>query len=302
MLFNHPIAVSCSCDYSCFHHAKAHDVQYIEVQLPEKPFDPGQFRDMINTGRLRPVAFRMPPSAGLGTGAFNPEDWEKWLHLLHQSTDEKGRRLICSGRKVPLGIIFEYLDRHPTDFSALQDFKDQYVKTIASQLEEIQKLCRPLGFELYLENAPMGGEHYFEPGRADLYPALRTPRHLLEIAENTGVRLCFDTANACITSNVLTYMHRSRSLFAGATEQEITHRTNNWVDFYQQIQKHVGLVRLSYAHSWGDTKTTHHIPFPPSAYGELIQFAELIREQTPVILPGEHLEEMIQTLHQLKKS
>ena len=302
MLFNHPIAVKCSCDYSCFHQTKAHDIRLVEIQLPEKPFNSEEFRDMTKTSRIQPIAFRMPLSMGLGTDEFNLTDWEKWLQLLDQCAGEEHRRLICFGAMIPLGIIFEYLDRHPTDFSALQDFKNQYVKKIVFQLEEIQNLCQPLGFELYLENAPMGGEHYFEPGRADLYPALRTPRHLTEIAEKTGIHLCFDTANACITSNVLTYMHRSRSLFAGATEQEITHATNNWVDFYKQIKNHVGLVRLSYAFSWGDTKTTHHIPFPPNAYKELIQFAELIHEQTPIILPYEHLEEMVQTLHQLKKS
>jgi hypothetical protein len=152
----------------------------------------------------------------------------------------------------------------------------------------------------------MGEEAYFEPGRSLLYPALRTPRHLLSIAETTGAKICFDTANARITSNALTYMHRSRSLFAGATEQEILGATSTWINFYQQVKAQTGLICLSYAISWGDTSDANHIPFPDSAYSELIHFAEQVDEQIPIVLAAKNdkngFKAMLDSLHQLKKS
>jgi hypothetical protein len=252
---------------------------------------------------VEPIAFRMPASMGLGTASFRIEAWNGWLETLAEAGFGEGLFIICHGAPVPLGLIFEYLDARPTDFNALRDFKTEYVAAIADQLKRIRETADRLNFRLLIENAPMGSDQYFEPGQSLLYPALRTPRHLLQIAEEAGIGLLLDTAHARITSNALTYMHRSRSLFAGATEHEIMSAPSDWVEFCRQVKDQVELVRLSYAVSWGDTPETKHIPFPSSAYGELIRFAELtLEENVPVILGSPELERMLQTLQELKKS
>jgi len=306
MLFTNLIAAQCPLNYHLLHQLSLDGLKQVEVMLMEDEYTTDELKEMFGLAKVTPIAFRMPPSLGLGTSSFSMQKCEAWLNTLAPVFQTDERHVIFHGSGIPLGMIFSYLDERPTDFNALTDFKADYVKTIIEQLEKIKEIAEPLGITLHLENAPMGSEAYFEPGQSKLYPALRTPRHLLNIAEETGIKLLFDTAHARITSNVLTYMHRSRSLFAGATEQEILSTPSSWIDYYKQVKPHVSIIRLSYAISWGDTPVTNHIPFPESAYAELIAFAETVDPNTPIILPmGEgkgNIDQMMQTLKNLKRT
>jgi hypothetical protein len=305
MLFANPIAAECPLALACLNQAKNSGLRFVSIQLPDEWMPPEEGKKALELADIRPLALRAPSSLGLGTSDFRQAEWEKWIHTLSALSPD-GQKLILHGSPIPLGLIFEYLDKRPTDFHALGDFKSAYIEKIMQQVQQIKGMADEYGIQLYLENAPMGGEAYFEPGRTLLYPSLRTPRHLLQIAETMGIGICFNSANARITSNALTYMHRSRSLFAGATEEEITGAADSWIDFYQRVKTHTGLIRLSYAISWGDTPHTTHIPFPESSYPELIQFAEQVNENIPVILalrdPKSGLKPMLDVLYQLKKS
>jgi sugar phosphate isomerase/epimerase len=305
MLFANPIAATLPLDYHRLKQAADNGVSLIEIQLPAEPYSAAELKEIIQMARVTPIAFRVPEKMVLGTSSFQLDEWSRLQESLADVFTTDTRFVILHGATVPLGVIFEYLDARPTDFNALKDFKTEYVERIIDQLNQLAPLAQKWGIQLLIENAPMGSESYFEPGRAMIYPALRTPRHLLQIAEATDAKLLFDTAHARITSNVLTYMHRSRSMFAGATETEIRSAASSWVDFYQQVKESVGLVRLSYAISWGDTPETSHIPFPETAFTELISFAETVDENVPVTLGTlhrrEHLSNMLETLHGLKK-
>jgi sugar phosphate isomerase/epimerase len=306
MLFSNPIAAAGTLDFHLLNQIAQSGVKKVEIQLPDERYTAEEVKEIIRLAGVEPVAFRMPNRLGLGTASFDLSEWTYWLETVAASFPGSGLSIICHGAPVPLGVIFEYLDARPTDFNALQDFKEAYVGTIIQQLKEIKVVADKLKLRLLIENAPMGSDRYFEPGQSMLYPALRTPRHLLQIVEEAEVGLLLDTAHARISSNVLTYMHRSRSLFAGATEKEIMSAPADWVEFCKQVKGKTGLIRLSYAVSWGDTPETKHIPFPSAAYSELIRFAEQLEDgNTPVILVAgnsEGLKHMLRSLHDLKKS
>lgn len=306
MLFVNPISATTSLDLHQWHQVTGVGLTSLEIQLPDERYPAEEIRELTQIAGVTPIGFRAPKKMGLGTPSFSIDQWKYWLKTIHQVMGAKQTYLICHGATVPLGAFFEYLDARPTDFNALHDFKTQYVERMILQIQQLEKESFDMGIQLLVENLPMGGEIYFEPGQSTIYPALRTPRHLLQITDATTAKLCFDTANARITSNVLTYMHRSRSIFAGATEKEILSATKNWVDFYKQVKDHVALIRLSYAISWGDTPQTTHLPFPASAYGELLSFAEQVEEGLPITLATgtqpEGLKQMLQTLHELKRS
>jgi hypothetical protein len=304
MLFQNPIASASRFDLHQLHEIGQTEIKNVEITFPEDETRLDESEEMLKGTQVTPIAFRMPETMGLGTNHFSLEKWKPYLETAGKLLGSTNRFLIVHGACVPLGQIFEYLDAHPREFHALQDYKTEYVKTATEQIHQLLPLAKELNLQLLLENAPMGNEAYFEPGRSMLYPALRTPHHLLQIAEKTGIKLCFNTANARIATNVLTYMHRSRSMFAGATEKEILSSPSNWIFFYDQIKHYVGFIRLSYAVSWGDLPETTHIPFPESAYDELLFFAETVNENLPVSLAvqNEHaLRQMLHTLHALKK-
>lgn len=305
MLFSNPISATLSLDLHRLHQARDAGLKLVELQLPEDHYTAEELKEIIQLSRITPIAFRMPKRLGLGTPSFSLDEWKYWLETLDSVLLSDKRQVVCHGATIPLGAIFEYLDQRPTDFNALHDFKTQYVERTISQIQQLEGTLKELGIQLLIENSPMGGDYYFEPGQSAIYPALRTPRHLLQIIEATEAKLCFDTAHARITSNVLTYMHRSRSIFAGATEKEILSSTKSWIDFYTQVKPHVSLVRLSYAASWGDTPETAHIPFPSTAYAELLTFAEQVEDEVFISLAGqthEQLRQMLDTLRDLKRS
>ncbi|MFC7440607.1 hypothetical protein [Laceyella putida] len=304
MLFTNPIAIHCPVHFHDLHHVASIGCSQIELQLPGEAYSAAELMEMLQSTGLTPIAFRAPASLGLGSSHFPLEQWKHWLRLIGQLNLE-APRLVCHAAPVPLGMIFEYMDERPMDFNSMQDMKSELVSRIVTQLHQLHELGKSANIQLLIENAPMGGEAYFEPGHSMLYPVLRTPRHLVHLAEQAPVRICFDTAYARIASNVLTYMHRSRSLFAGATEQEILNAPNDWLRFHEECRAEIGMVRLGYAISWGDTSTTCHIPFPESAYGELIHFAELVDPEVPIVLAvggKEKLQQTLNTLHHLKRS
>ncbi|MBA4493167.1 TIM barrel protein [Paenactinomyces guangxiensis] len=306
MLFSNPVSITSPLDLHRLHQIADEGINRVELQLPEDRYTATELSEMLKLGKVTPIAFRMPNYLGLGTSSFSVDEWKYWFETIDPVLDTEHRHIICHGAAVPLGAIFEYLDARPADFNALHDFKTQYVERMISQIQQLGKLAKDRGIQLLIENTPVGGHAYFEPGQSTIYPALRTPRHLLQIVEATEAKICFDTAHARITSNVLTYMHRSRSMFAAATEKEILSSTKTWIDFYKEIKPHVALIRLSYAISWGDTPQTCHIPFPSSAYEELISFAEQADDQVPISIAAgrtkDELKQMLQTLHDLKRS
>lgn len=304
MLFSNPIAVQANAELHQLRLALDQGFHEVELQLPSTRYSQEELSDLFQVTQTRPIAFRAPENMPLGKGLFNREDWQYWLETAAALLEESAHRyFICHGATVTLGEVFDYLDARPRDFNALHDYKTRYVETIIDQLKELDAIARSLDIQLLIENAPMGGTEYFEPGRDRIHPALRTPRHLLRIVEATGAGICLDTAHARITSHILSYMHRSRSLFAAATEKEVLNATRNWIEFYEQVSKHTALVRLSFAISWGDTDTTHHIPFPEGAYPELLDFADRVHPELPIILPvqKENLKEMAEPLLRLKK-
>ncbi|OYD07681.1 hypothetical protein [Paludifilum halophilum] len=305
MLFSNPLVAASTAELHELHQISNQDIKRTELQLPSTRYTREDLKDLFRTTDTAPVAFRAPEHLGLGKSRFSPEEWESWFHTVAPLFSGEPGYFVCHGATVALGEVFEFLDERPRDFNALHDYKTQYVENMIDQLRRLEEIAEPLGIQLLLENTPIGGDEYFEPGKERIHPALRTPRHLLRVAEATGTRVCFDTAHARITSNVFTYMHRSRSLFAAATEKEILNATRSWIQFYESIKDITGLVRLSYAVSWGDTPQTAHIPFPEAAYAELLDFAEQIDPETPVILAGgnsEHrLKQMLETLRELKK-
>ncbi|SEN04902.1 sugar phosphate isomerase/epimerase family protein [Lihuaxuella thermophila] len=306
MLFSNPISATLSLDLHRLHQVRDTGITRVELQLPEDHYTAEEIKEIIDLTGITPVAFRMPKRLGMGTPSFSVDEWKYWLETVDSVLLSDQRQVVCHGATVPLGAIFEYLDQRPTDFNALHDFKTQYVERVISQIQQLEGTLKELGIQLLIENSPMGSDSYFEPGQSAIYPALRTPRHLLQIIEATDAKLCLDTAHARITSNVLTYMHRSRSMFAGATEKEILSSTKSWIDFYTQVKPHVSLIRLSYAVSWGDTPETAHIPFPASAYGELLTFAEQVDNEVCITLAAgqthEQLTQMLNTLRDLKRS
>ncbi|MDR6225032.1 hypothetical protein [Desmospora profundinema] len=304
MLFSNPITAQADAELHQMRQVRDQGIHDIELQLPSTRYSREELSDLFQITQTRPVAFRAPENMPLGKGPINLEDWEYWLETAALLFEESPHRyFICHGAAVTLGEVFDYLDARPRDFNALHDYKTRYVETIIDQLKQLEEKARSLDIRLLIENAPMGGTEYFEPGRDRIHPALRTPRHLLRIAEATGTGICLDTAHARITSHVLSYMHRSRSLFAAATEKEILNATRTWIQFYEQVSNRTSLVRLSFAISWGDTDTTHHVPFPEGAYPELLDFADQVDPNLPIILPvnKNQLKEMAEPLLRLKK-
>ncbi|SDW13900.1 hypothetical protein SAMN05444487_101371 [Marininema mesophilum] len=261
------------------------DFQWAEIPLPNTTSVWSTLHDHVQKTEIQPIAFRAPDRFGLGA---NFPKKEEWIHLFETIAPLFGGRyrfLICHGTTVTLDEVFAYLDARPRDFNALHDYKTNYVEQVIEQLQYLTILAKPYGIHMTIENAPMGGTTYFEPDKGYIHPALRTPRHLLRIVEATEVKLCFDTSYARITSNALSYMRRSRSLFAAATEKEILNAASDWNQFYSQVKSATSLIRLSSSLSWGDTPDTCHIPFTSSTEPELLKFSELVSPKTPIILP-----------------
>ncbi|MCS1350485.1 hypothetical protein [Mechercharimyces sp. CAU 1602] len=304
MLFSNLLAATTPLHMHSLHHMHKHGLDHVVIQLPEERYEYAELEEIFAVTKTKPQAFRMPHSLGLGTHHFPLEDWKYWLTTTAPLLDQKSAGIIVHGSTVALGDIFAYLDKRPRQFHALHDYKTQYVERFIEQLLTLQQIAHPLGISLLVENAPMGGSYYFEPGNNAIHPALRTPRHLLRITEATKAKLCFHSAHARVTSHALSYMHRSRSLFGAATEKEILNASRTWIDFYEKVKEKTALVLLSYATSWGDTPETNRIPFPASTYPELLQFAEVVHEQVPIALDLQgndlYVKQMMDTLRQLK--
>ncbi|PTX64877.1 hypothetical protein C8P63_10196 [Melghirimyces profundicolus] len=299
MLFSNPTAAQTEAELHQLHQVADQGFKRTVIQLPSSRYNREELLNLFRITDTKPIAFRAPRELTLGKAKnFNEEAWSYWFHTVASLYPDDAGHFICHGSAVTLGELFEFLDQRPRNFNALHDYKTQYVETVIDQLKRLEAIARPLGIRLLLENAPMGAPAYFEPGKGRICPALRTPRHLLRVTEATETRICFDAAHARITSNVFTYMHRSRSLFAAATEKEILNATRDWPQFYQQIKEQTAMVRLSYAVSWGDTPQSLHIPFPETAYPELLEFAETLNPRIPVVLPStteKNLREMMKT-------
>ncbi|SFS81923.1 hypothetical protein [Marininema halotolerans] len=257
---------------------------WAEFSLPESPDHWITFAEDLHKSQIKPMAFSAPLQFNLG-GHFHRDEWNQLFHTFSPLLTPEYPFLICRGTTVTLKELFTYLDDHPRDFHAFQDYKSHYVDRIINQLQDLVTMAKAYGIQVILENAPMGSPFYFEPGQGHIHPALRTPRHLRRIAKATGVKLCFDTAYARITSNALTYMNQSRSLFAGATEKEIQHAPADWNQFFSQVKSVTALIRLSSSLSWGDSPETCHIPFRPDTESELRTFLKQVSADTPILLP-----------------
>ncbi|MCF6092794.1 sugar phosphate isomerase/epimerase [Microaerobacter geothermalis] len=309
MLFNKPIATLVLPDIHEMKLAKESGLSSIVFQLDHGDYMADELKELIQFVHMNVDALRIPQDLALGLDDLNLKGLVQIIQLAGEICTSKPGMVILHSHTVTLGEIFEYLEKHARDFQALQDFKDHWVNKIISQIRSLIPIAQKNQVILALENAPMGGMEYFESGHGYIHPALRTPRHLKSIVKETGIKLCFDTANARITTNALTYMKRSRSLFAGATENEILSSPSNWLDFYKEIKEDVAMILLSDSISWGDTATTSHIPFREDHFPELLSFAEMLEGNIPIALslnetgkPGEQLQKMMQILHQLKPS
>lgn len=311
MLFKGRLGVLSSFDYHALRKIYDKGIKQVTLELVHVDYTADELRDMMKMTQVRPIAVRLPQVFHLGHRAVDMDSLTQLLDTLGSAFEDSRPFIILETKAVALGEIFEYFETKPGDFKALYDFKEVWVENIIHTCTQIKAVADQHHLPLLIENVPMGGPHYFEPGQAKIYPALRTPRHLLKIAEQTGIGLCFHTGNARISTNVLHYMKRSRSVFAAATEEEILTAPVDWLEFYEQIRDHVQLIHLCDSLSWGDTAGSNNIPFRSDHIPELLKFAEQLEEPIPPIVlhlresdedqqPSLYLEQMLQTLTELK--
>jgi hypothetical protein len=310
MLFKNRVGALTPLDFHQLRKMSEADIKKVTLELSRFDYSAKELEEMLSINPLQPIAVRLPSIFHLGYQAIDFTSLEKLMDCLSTAFSGQKIAVILETTTVALGEIFDYFETKPGDFKALYDFKEVWVSHIIEACRKIKEMAEPKGLDLLIENAPMGGVHFFEPGHERIYPALRTPRHLLKICELTGVNLCFHTGNARISTNALQYMKRSRSVFAAATEEEILNSPSDWLDYYEQIAPHVKLIHLSDSLSWGDTLHSNHIPFRQEHIHELLKFANLISESdTPIILHlrqhesnknEDYLTQMLTTLKQLR--
>jgi hypothetical protein len=306
MLFKNLVGAIVTPDLLKFRTVRNEGLRHVVIQMDNNQYSTEELNELLDFGNCSAIAVRIHKSMSLG----KKKDLTP-LHNLITLTAKlipQNPKVILTSDTLALGEIFEYLDQHPSEFRALQTLKSEWVYQIIEQIKEIQKTSDPLGVEILIENAPIGGKEYFEPGHSLIHPALRTHRNLLSIVQATGIKIAFNTAHARTTTNILSYFHRSRSLFAAATEDEILSAPSDWVEFYQEIREHVELVLLSDCISWADTDETNYLPFREETFPELLSFADEVDEKVPIILFTGHkngnnqeLTRMKEILHQLKR-
>lgn len=285
MLFKNKLGALALLDFHALHHIHETGIQNVTLELTRQDDSAKEIKDMLGMNQLIPVAIRLPEAFKLGHEKIDLLVLGQLFDRLTAAFPNQKLSIILETPTVALGDIFDYFETKPGDFKALHDFKEVSVKHIIELCHDIKKLADPRGLNLLIENAPMGGQQFFEPGQERIYPVLRTPRHLIRIVEETGIHLCFHTGNARISSNALQYMKRSRSLFAAATEEEILSSPSDWIEFFKEIFPYVKLIHLSDSLSWGDTAHSNNIPFRQEHTHELLKFADILTDSlVPVIL------------------
>ncbi|GGK18668.1 hypothetical protein GCM10010965_09600 [Caldalkalibacillus thermarum] len=311
MLFKEQLGALSPFDYHALRKIREKGIHWVTLELKHMDYTTDELQDMLKITQVTPVAVRLPQMFHLGLQAVDLENLFRLLDTLAQAFQDPRPFIVLETKAVALGEIFEYFETKPGDFKALYDFKEVWVENIIQTCALIKPVADKHNLQLLIENVPMGGPCYFEPGQAKIYPALRTPRHLKQIAEKTGIGLCFHTGHARISTNVLQYMKRSRSVFAAATEEEILTAPADWLEFYEEIRDHVQLIHLCDSLSWGDTPGSNNIPFRSDHIQELLKFAERLGDDLPPIvlhlreneddpLQGTYLEQMLQILKELK--
>lgn len=311
MLFNNRVGALSPLDFHVLRQIHETGIQHVTLELARTDDSAKEIEDMLNMNKLIPIAVRLPAVFKLGYQKIDLVALGNLFDRLAIACRDQRLSIILETTTVALGDIFDYFETKPGDFKALHDFKEVSVKHIIELCHEIKKLAEIRGLNVLIENAPMGGKHYFELGQERIYPVLRTPRHLIKIATETGINLCFHTGNARISSNVLQYMKRSRSLFAAATEEEVLSSPSDWLEFFKEISPYVKQIHLSDSLSWGDTAHSNNIPFRQDHVHELLRFADLLKDpMIPVILhlrqeniektDETYFKQMIRTLKGLK--
>lgn len=311
MLFKDQIGAFSPFDYHQLRKIHQKGIERVTLQLNHLDYTADEIKEMLNITHVKPIAIQLPSVFKLGHHDIDLGALKKLMQQIAAAFDDNQPFIILETKSVALGEIFEYFETKPGDFKALYDFKEVWIEQLIDNCHKIKEIADSLQLPLLIQNVPMGSPHYFEPGNAKIYPALRTPRHLVKIAESTGVNVCFHTGNARIATNVLHYMKRSRSVFAAATEEEILSSPADWLEFYEEVAPYVKLIHLCDSLSWGDTESSNHIPFLKDHIPELLRFAELLGTNAPPVvlhlneMPKPHdqssyLQQMIQLLKELK--
>jgi hypothetical protein len=311
MLFKNKVGALTPLDFHALRHLNEMGMQHVTLELTRSDDSAKEIEDMLSINKLVPIAVRLPAIFKLGYQKIDLAALGQLFDRLTAACPGQKLSIILETTTVALGDIFDYFETKPGDFKALHDFKEVSVSHIIELCHDIKKLAEPRGLNVLIENAPMGGKHFFELGQERIYPVLRTPRHLIKIAKETGISICFHTGNARISSNVLQYMKRSRSLFAAATEEEVLSSPPDWLEFFKEISPYVKQIHLSDSLSWGDTSHSNNIPFRQEHVHELLRFADLLKDpMIPVILhlrqegiekiDESYFNQMIRTLKGLK--
>jgi hypothetical protein len=312
MLFRNKLGALAPLDFHHLRKVKQEGLEFVTLELTHTDYTPQEISELLQLQQLEVIAVRLPETFQLGYQEVDTTAFSQLLDLVSSAFPQQEINLILVGKAVALGEIFDYFETKPGDFKALQDFKELWKQSMIDSIRKIKDLAEAKGISLLLENAPIGGLHYFEPGHERIYPILRTPHFLLEVVKEAGIGICFHTGNARVVCNVLQYMKRSRSIFAAATEDEILRSPVDWLDFYTQISPYTKLIHLTDSLSWGDTQATNNIPFRSEHIHELLKFSDMMQEeQTPIVLHVKHeqwgkpednyINQMLKVLRELKK-
>lgn len=299
-------------DFHSLRQLKEEGIQKATLELSHIDYEPNEIEEMTSLNNIQPIAVRLPEELHLGHELTEESQYVKIFSLLSQAFKNQVIYIILQTKPVAVGEVFDYFETKPGDFKALQDFKELWFEQVVQACRKLKEIAEAQGVQLLFENAPIGGKHYFEPGHDKIYPLFRTPHHLDELCTKTGMGLCFHTGNARISTNVLQYMKRSRSIFAAATEDEILRSPTDWIEFYQRINAHVKLVHLCDSISWGDTEEGNDIPFRTDQIPELLKFAQVFEDSSiPVVLhvrqklkhqnQRSRVQHMLQMLKELRK-
>lgn len=262
-------------------------IRKAEIRLDYIGYSGEELRDHLAQLPVEVIGLRVPDTEGLGARKLDLEGLKRLIREVGEALSPhpaENRRMVIGTQPVAITDIFAYMDHHPNDFTALVEYKEEWLERAIEQASALKREADQAGLQLLLENAPICGMYFFEPGEGKIYPALRTPDDLLKTVEETGVGLCFHSGYARMASNLFTYMKRSRSLFAGATEAEVFAAPVNWILFYERVASHVRLVHLSDCIGLGDTLQTRHAPFRKRYWDELESFVSLLPHSIPIVL------------------
>lgn len=283
LIVNNPIAVLLPYHFNHTGMIRQQGIHSAEIQLIDTNHHSEELKHHLDPLRLQVIAFRSPVPIGTTGDGDKINGIKKLIEEVGRTMSRLTPFFVLHTSPVSINEIFAFLDEHPGDFDALADYKEMWLDRIIHEIYELKDVSAQSGVTLLLENTPIGTMYYFEPGEGKIYPGLRTPHDLIKIHEKTGIDLCFHSGYARISCNVLTYMKRTRSLFAGATEEEVMNASVDWVIFYEKIADRVKLIHLSDSISLGDTPLTRKVPFRKNTWFELERFVSLLPSSVPIV-------------------